>query len=435
MVIRTGQTKATIYNYPNNGSESFAVVWYVGNVRKRKIFADLEHAKIHATSMVNSLSRGEAEAVSLSGEERLCYIRASQFVSEFNINLDTAAAEYRDAKRLLKGGSLLDAARFFAEAKLFNCVSKPVHKVVEEMLKAKSDEGLSHSYVRDLRCRLTKFAEAFQIQLQDVRGNDVKNWLQEMDIENRTRNNFKLAIQTLISFAKTQKYLPPNWNEMDSIPVWKVKQDEIEIFTPREMLFFLAVAHENLIPFLSIGGFAGLRSAEVERLDWSKIDLKKGYITVDAGIAKTNSRRLVPIVPNLKQWLEPRAKEEGAVITISNVPNAIQRLVDSTRPINPNDPTKFLAPQVPWKHNALRHSFCSYRLAEQKNAAQVALEAGNSPQMIFKHYRELVTEDEAKDWFSITPERVAEIRKRINDEKSAVITSAAVKVVKIEQAA
>ena len=124
-----------------NGSESFAVVWYVGNVRKRKIFADLESAKIHATSMVNSLSRGEAEAVSLSGEERLCYIRASQFVSEFDINLDTAAAEYRDAKRLLKGGSLLDAARFFAEAKLFNCVSKPVHKVVEEMLKAKSDEG------------------------------------------------------------------------------------------------------------------------------------------------------------------------------------------------------------------------------------------------------------------------------------------------------
>jgi hypothetical protein len=44
---------------------------------------------------------------------------------------------------------------------------------------------------------------------------------------------------------------------------------------------------------------------------------------------------------------------------------------------------------VEWKHNALRHSFCSYRLADVKSAAEVALVAGNSPQMIFQHYREL----------------------------------------------
>ena len=56
------------------------------------------------------------------------------------------------------------------------------------------------------------------------------------------------------------------------------------------------------------------------------------------------------------------------------------------------------------KHNALRHSFCSYRMAAVKSAAEVALEAGNSPQMIFQHYRELVTEKEAKAWFAITPE-------------------------------
>ena len=51
------------------------------------------------------------------------------------------------------------------------------------------------------------------------------------------------------------------------------------------------------------GGFAGLRSAEIERLDWAKVDLENGYVTVDASIAKTNSRRLVPIVPNLKPFL------------------------------------------------------------------------------------------------------------------------------------
>ena len=39
-----------------------------------------------------------------------------------------------------------------------------------------------------------------------------------------------------------------------------------------------------------------------------------------------------------------------------------------------------------WRHNALRHSFVSYRLATIQNTAQVALEAGNRPQMIFHHY-------------------------------------------------
>ena len=32
-----------------------------------------------------------------------------------------------------------------------------------------------------------------------------------------------------------------------------------------------------------------------------------------------------------------------------------------------------------------------------------ALEAGNSPSIIFKHYRELATEDAADQWFGILP--------------------------------
>jgi hypothetical protein len=42
-------------------------------------------------------------------------------------------------------------------------------------------------------------------------------------------------------------------------------------------------------------------------------------------------------------------------------------------------------------------------MADVKSAAQVALEAGNSPQMVFKHYRQLVTETQATEWFGILP--------------------------------
>ena len=56
-----------------------------------------------------------------------------------------------------------------------------------------------------------------------------------------------------------------------------------------------------------------------------------------------------------------------------------------------------------WKANALRHSFISYKVALTKDIAACALEAGNSAQMIFAHYRELCTESEAAQWFGIVP--------------------------------
>lgn len=54
-------------------------------------------------------------------------------------------------------------------------------------------------------------------------------------------------------------------------------------------------------------------------------------------------------------------------------------------------------------NNGLRHSFCTYRLGDIQNAAQVELEAGNTPAKIFKHYRELATKKQAAAWFFVRP--------------------------------
>jgi integrase len=178
-----------------------------------------------------------------------------------------------------------------------------------------------------------------------VSGTEIRAWLQGLDHEtskvdasaprravaNRTRNNFRLCIQTLFMFAKAQRYLPSDWDELGSVPQWKVKGQAVEIFTAEEMTLLLALAPANLVPFLAIGGFAGLRTAEIERLDWSKVDLEGGYITVDASIAKTNSRRLVPIAPNLKAWLAGHKRPHGPVLELANVVNAVNRVVRAAR--------------------------------------------------------------------------------------------------------
>jgi hypothetical protein len=62
------------------------------------------------------------------------------------------------------------------------------------------------------------------------------------------------------------------------------------------------------------------------------------------------------------------------------------------------------------------------------NTAQVALEAGNSPQMIFQHYRELVRAMDAEKWFAVTPASV-------EAAKAARESGAESKIVKLPKAA
>jgi len=165
---------------------------------------------------------------------------------------------------------------------------------------------------------------------------------------------------------------------------------DIEIFTPEEFLKLMAAARKEILVYLTIGAFAGLRAAEIERLDWSEVNLKDRFIEIKASKAKTASRRLAPITDNLAAWLTPVMQSSGPVAPFANMSKQL---------------TMVLAPKagVVWKHNGLRHSFVSYRLAAIKDAAQVAYEAGNSAQMIFRHYRKLVTENQAKEWFGIMP--------------------------------
>ena len=116
-----------------------------------------------------------------------------------------------------------------------------------------------------------------------------------------------------------------------------------------------------------------------------------GFIEVAADKSKTAARRLVPVTDNLAQWLALSAPRSGPIWPHTKAMFFKNRLAVAARA------------KVPWKQNALRHSFISYRLAEIQDVNRVALEAGNSPQMIFRHYRELATPEQALTWFTIAP--------------------------------
>ena len=138
--------------------------------------------------------------------------------------------------------------------------------------------------------------------------------------------------------------------EADDLTRVKETPKPIAIYTPAEMARLLAHAPEDTLPFLAIGAFAGLRHAEILRLDWSEVDLAGGLIEVKATKAKTASRRLVPIAANLQQWLAPRHQELGRVVPVDQMSERLAGL--AKRP----------GVDLTWKRNALRHSFISYRV-------------------------------------------------------------------------
>ncbi len=151
--------------------------------------------------------------------------------------------------------------------------------------------------------------------------------------------------------------------QVEDVALAREDNGEIEIFRPEELANLLEAADDALIPFLAIGAFAGLRHAELQRLDWSEVRLDDGFIEVKASKAETASRRLVPIQDNLKRWLTPLRKAGGAICDYANMSKQLLWLAeDVDKKLKQQDATASFV----WKHNALRHSFISYRVAQSR---------------------------------------------------------------------
>jgi integrase len=151
----------------------------------------------------------------------------------------------------------------------------------------------------------------------------------------------------------------------------------------------------DVLPMLAIGAFAGLRDAEIKRLDWSEVDLARNFIDVKAAKAKSARRRVVEIQPNLAAWLRPYNGMTGSLL-----PEGYRSKLERVREA---------AELASWPNNGLRHSFASYRLAAIHDAPRVASELGHtSPVMLYNTYREVVRPEEAQRYWQVSPPAEAE---------------------------
>jgi integrase len=322
-----------------------------------------------------------------------------QFAKVQQENYGTAALSIPDALRveaiecceLLQpfGVTLRDAAKFYAAHLKAVTSSRKVREVVADLLAARSADGMSPRYLGDLRVRLGRFAFSFgEEMIAGISAFRIDEWLRGLGVGAVTRNTFRRRLAVLFNFAKRRGYVTEN--PVADVERARERETEIEILSVSEVARLLEWGSSDMLPFWTIGAFAGLRRAEIERLTWSEVDFDSGVIEVKASKAKTASRRLVTIQPNLREWLAPYGTCIGRVCPVN-----LQRKI--------NDDRERAKLRSEWPQNALRHSFGSYHLAQFNDAAKLALEMGNSPATIFRHYRQLVKPNQAERYWKIAP--------------------------------
>ena len=393
ITIKRGSSSVKIYRDRKLGGHTYyRVAYHLGGKRHRLNFKDLSQARNEAEAKASQLSRGDVDAVQLSGKNRLEYGRAKDALRELGVPLDGVSIEYCEARKLLDGVPLVEVARFYARHHGRGLRRKPVPDAVREMIDAKRLSGVSDVYLNDLRYRLGAFADSFQCDLCSLSPDDVQSFFERIQLGACSFNNFLRTLTTFIRFAQDRGWLSKEVGLLSGVRKRKEKSTPVEIYSPQEMMALLEHATPQIAPCFALSAFAGLRTEEILRLQWSDVTRRPGFIEVAAHKAKTAARRLVPISGNLAHWLIPSSCSPNAPLW----PNTKAMYHTERRRVAK-------AAQIRWRSNALRHSFISYRLAEIQDVNRVALEAGNSPQMIFRHYRELATPEQARTWFAISP--------------------------------
>jgi integrase len=391
LLIKSGSSVVKIYR----DRRYYRVAFYLGGKRQRLIFRDLDQAKNEAAAKAAQLARGDVDAAQLTGKDRLTYGRAVDAIRPTGIPLDAVAIEYAEASKTLEGHSLAEAVRFYMRHHSRGIEGKLVSEAVEDFRQAKIAAGRSAPYVKDIAYRLGKLSRGFHVEVRQLSPQDVTDFLDSMKLQARRFNNFALMLRTFFRFCQARGWLSRDVDLLATVEKRTGPSSEIEIFTPEELRKLLGASPGRVATCIALQAFAGIRTAELFRMTWKDVERRRDHIEIAAGKAKTASRRLISVCENLAQWLRQADRQGERVWPVT----ASEYYSQQARAAS--------AAGVTWKANALRHSFITYRLAQIKDVAEVALEAGNSPTMIFRHYRELATEAEAKEWFCIVPAKGA----------------------------
>lgn len=287
------------------------------------------------------------------------------------------------------GFRLYDAAEAYAKSLAGSAKTISLQSLADAALDEKTSAGRRPDSLNALRQTWTRFAADLQIPADQVTPEQVADWIYGAAGTPRggwspVRQKVALAqISTLFSWGLARGLVSSNPAASVTKPrvAWKAP----EILTPAQARQLVATCQKvrpEYLPALGLMLYGGLRPGEVARMEWQHVRFDLGHVEVTAGTSKTWQRRLVTI--------------NGPLAVLLNCGGVL-----------PSPPRWHIhlaeirdAAGIPWGHDILRHSFCSYHLAHYQSPGKTALQAGHSEAVLARHYRELVTPATAAEFWS-----------------------------------
>jgi integrase len=402
-----------------NGSESFRVTGTkVTGERVRENF------------------KTEGEAVARKHQLEIESINGDTTISPRVTRL--SAAQLADAETAVNiiGGkaTLAIVAQFWRENYREALTEKAIGPAFVEFIRAKESENCRPDTIRNLRDRVGRFAKAAgtDIAFESKRNEYTirtpgKNLSLILPAEVRqfihaggspeNKNNERRALSNFFNWCARRGYCAET--PMAKIDTIQLDESEPVVMPLDRVRKFVAAASSfkdgKLLPYVALGLFAGMRPKEISRISWDVINLPEKTITLGPKFAKMRGRRVIDMPANLVQWLKPFAQSKASIIPKNfrkdyDVIKAVIGYAGANRKpkckTDKNGKTVVAVDQPklePMAQDILRHTAISNHLAEHQHEGKTATWAGNSPDIIHKSYKGLVTVKEAKQFWNIRP--------------------------------
>ena len=263
--------------------------------------------------------------------------------------------------------------------------------------------------LRNLRGRIGMFSRLHGAKhVAEITHDDCRDFVFRKGTSPRNQINDRLAVSNFLNWCVRRQFATVN--HMEAVDKPAVDSHEPSVLSLSECRKLLAAARDYkdglLLPYVAVSLFGGLRPTELSRLTWDRIDLTDRTITLDGSMAKTRQRRIVKLPENCIAWLLPLAPQHprfvsasfkrhfGRVKLAAGFNGDVERKDAKGRKLRP------------WVQDYMRHTAISMYLAKHKHEGEAATWAGNSPNVIHRHYKGLVKEADATEFWNLTPAAV-----------------------------
>ena len=229
----------------NNDRYTHLIDGKLDGKRKRIFFASEKEAKTELKRLENQLRQEGEKGLSLADTDRVLAVEAAELLRPFN-------------------KTVLDAARFYVGhlAAMTNDVR--IAYLIDLYIASKRAAKFSQVYLDDIEQRLSRFGDFFGTRaLRSVTAGEIEQWLHGLGLSPQSVNNYRSVTRAFYSFAVKRKHLESN--PVAAIDKIRSVNKAPEIFLPELLATVLTKAPATLLPVLTIGAFAGLRTSELLR--------------------------------------------------------------------------------------------------------------------------------------------------------------------------